>query len=80
MTALAAETFQLTAVGRVARGFQADLVAFDADSVKDTATFQEPIQYSVGIKHVVIRGETVVRDEQPTGARPGRVFRRVTEG
>lgn len=76
MTALAAESLGLGAIGRIAPGFQADLVAFDPATVADTATFEDPIRYPIGIRHVVVRGEPVVRDERPTGARPGRVFRR----
>ena len=39
----------------------------------DRATFEDPMQYPVGIRHVVVGGEVVVRDGELTGARPGKV-------
>ena len=54
----------------------ADLVAFDPDTVADTATFEAPHSYPVGIPHVVVNGELVIQDGEYTAATPGRVLRR----
>ena len=62
--------------GRIARGMKADLVAFDAASVKDTATFEKPHQYPVGIEHVLVNGEPVVENGKHNGAMPGKVLRK----
>jgi N-acyl-D-amino-acid deacylase len=73
MTSQAADAFGLEDVGRIAPGQRANLVVFDAAAVEDRATFEDPMQYPVGIQHVVVGGELVVRDGELTGARPGKV-------
>ena len=62
--------------GRIARGKKADLVVFNAATVKDEATFDDPHQYASGISYVVVNGEVVVEHGEHTGARPGRVLRK----
>jgi N-acyl-D-amino-acid deacylase len=76
MTSMPADQIGLTDRGRVAPGKKADLVIFDARTVKDTATFEDPHRYPVGIAHVVVNGVSVVRDGDHTGARPGRALRK----
>lgn len=75
MTTLPAEAFRLDGLGRIAPGYRANLVAFDPAHVRDTGTFDDPLQHPEGIVHVVVNGRVVVRDGQLTGARPGRVLR-----
>ena len=53
----------------------ADLVLFDPATVSDTATYEAPIQYPVGISHVFVNGITVVEGGEHTGAKPGRAVR-----
>ncbi len=48
--------------GRLTPGADADITIFDADTVIDRATFEEPNQYARGIIHVIVGGEVVVRD------------------
>ncbi len=48
---------------------------FDPDRIDDRATFEAPKQYAVGIVHVLVNGELVVRDGGYTGQRPGRAVR-----
>jgi N-acyl-D-aspartate/D-glutamate deacylase len=62
--------------GRIARGKQADLVAFDAARVADGATFEKPHEYPVGIVHVLVNGVFAVENGAQTQARPGRVLRK----
>jgi N-acyl-D-amino-acid deacylase len=76
MTSLPADQIGLRGRGRIGRGGQADLVAFDLAGLVDNATFEDPQRYPSGIRHVLVGGVPVVRDEQPTGARPGRMLRR----
>ena len=47
---------------------------FDPVRILDTATFEEDLSYSVGVEHVLVNGEFVVRDgENVEGAqRQGR--------
>jgi len=72
MTSLPAETFGLAGRGRVADGWYADLCVFDPVTVADTATYEVPASYAVGVHHVVVNGQLVVRDGTVTAARPGR--------
>jgi len=42
--------------------------------VADKATFENPLQYAVGIPYVIVNGVVVIDQGQHTGARPGRVL------
>jgi N-acyl-D-amino-acid deacylase len=79
MTGMPAATLRLADRGRIAAGARADLVIFDADSVADRATFEEPHQYPIGIPYVIINGALAVESGRFTGARAGRVLRRGRE-
>ena len=76
MTALPAARFGLADRGVIAPGAAADLVIFDPDRVRDTATFAQPKQPAAGIDAVYVNGVAVWRDGHSTGARPGVVLRR----
>jgi len=56
-------------------GMFADVVIFDAETIMDRATFEEPHQLSEGVRHVFVNGTAVVRDGVHTGAFPGRALR-----
>ena len=74
-TSMPADKLRLSGRGRIVVGGFADLVAFDADTVADNATFENPHQYPTGIPHVMVNGEWVILDGEHTGATPGRVLR-----
>lgn len=75
MTSGPANRLGLTDRGLVRPGMRADLVLFDADAVRDEATFQEPERYPLGIEWVFVNGVAVIAAGDPTGALPGRVLR-----
>ena len=75
MTSQAAIRVGLTDRGIVRPGMAADLVVFDAATVKDLATFAEPNQYSAGVRHVFVNGTAVVSNGAITSARPGQPLR-----
>ncbi len=78
MTSQAARTFGMSDVGTIAAGMRANLVAFEAERVRDTATFTDPVAYPEGLEYVLVGGETVVaKGELARGARPGRVLRKL---
>ncbi|MGH7551593.1 MAG: N-acyl-D-amino-acid deacylase family protein [Longimicrobiales bacterium] len=61
--------------GVLRQGMVADIVVFDPTSISDRATFEQPHQLSVGIRHVFVNGAAVVKDGVHTGAKPGRALR-----
>jgi N-acyl-D-amino-acid deacylase len=75
LTSQAADAFGFVGHGRVREGARANLVVFDPATVADRATFEEPIQYPVGIRDVLVGGVPVVRNGEATDARPGRLVR-----
>jgi len=75
MTSLPAQKFGLWDRGLVRPGLAADLVVFDAATVLDRATYDDPEQAPAGLPHVLVNGVFGVRDGQCTGARAGRVLR-----
>ena len=62
--------------GLLRSGYYADVVIFDAETIADRATFEDPHQLSTGIRDVWVNGTRVVKDGQHTGATPGRVVTR----
>ena len=71
---------QMKRKGRIQIGSDADITIFDPVRIMDTATFEDDLSYSVGVEHVLVNGEFVVRDgDNVDGAMPGRavVGRRV---
>jgi N-acyl-D-amino-acid deacylase len=75
MTSMPADQIGLRDRGRLARGRKADVVVFDAATVIDVATFEDPHRYPTGIGHVLVNGVSVVERGAHTGARPGQVLR-----
>jgi N-acyl-D-amino-acid deacylase len=75
-TSLPAARVGLDDRGVVKQGMFADLTIFDPATVCDRGTFEDPVQTSVGIIHVIVNGVPVLRDAVPTGERPGRALRR----
>jgi N-acyl-D-amino-acid deacylase len=73
-TSLAAQILGLPDRGLVHSGYIADLVVFDLEELQDNATFFEPHQYPSGIEHVLVNGQFVAENGQPTWALPGRVI------
>ena len=62
--------------GRLKTGADADITVFDPSRVIDRATYEKPAQPSEGIRHVIVNGTFVVRDEQLVpSVMPGRAIR-----
>jgi N-acyl-D-amino-acid deacylase len=75
LAALPAKNLGLRRRGTLEEGSFADVVVFDPSTVADTATFDDPHRFAVGMIHVFVNGEQVLRDGEHTGATPGRVVR-----
>jgi N-acyl-D-aspartate/D-glutamate deacylase len=52
----------------------ADIVVFDPQSVRDTATFEQPHSNSEGFAYVLVNGAVVIESNKHTGARPGQIL------
>ncbi len=76
MTSLPARRLGLWDRGIIRPGMKADLTIFNYYTVRDTATYENPHSYPVGIEYVIVNGEVVVENGRHTGARPGRLLRR----
>jgi len=75
LTSLPADTLRVKDRGRLAVGQYADVVVFDPKTIADRATYEQPHQYAVGMRHVWVNGVRVLKDGEHTGAKPGRVVR-----
>jgi N-acyl-D-aspartate/D-glutamate deacylase len=76
MTSLPADRFKLTGRGRLVEGAHADIVVFNADTVADVATYQEPRQYPAGIEYVLVNGRVAAEGGAQTTRSAGRLLRR----
>ena len=75
LTSLPASNLKINKRGSLSKGYFADLVIFNPETIQDHATFSEPHQLSTGMIHVFVNGEQVLKDGEHTGAKPGRVVR-----
>src|SRR3954454_6106084 len=75
MTSKAATRVHLADRGVLRPGMAADITVFDAATIRDVSTFDDPNRYSVGIRHVFVNGRRVVADGSITAERPGKPLR-----
>jgi N-acyl-D-amino-acid deacylase len=74
LSGLPATNLGLDRRGFLKQGMFADVVVFDPATIADRATYENPHQYSVGVKHVFVNGVQVLKDGEHTGAKPGRAL------
>ena len=72
LTSNPAKTLKIKGRGMLKKGYYADIVIFDQNTIQDYATFNQPHQFSTGVNHVVVNGEQVFKYGNHTGATPGR--------
>ncbi len=73
LTTLPAANLGIAERGALQPGYFADVVVFDPNTIDARATFEKPMQYAVGVAHVFVNGQQILRDGEHTGAKPGRV-------
>lgn len=76
MTRMSADRFGLDDRGRIAIGAAADLVLFDPQQVKDSATFSQPQQLAEGIHSVWVNGVLSYQNKKMTGQHAGKFLER----
>ena len=75
MTSATATRLSIHDRGLLKPGMFADVVVFDPATIIDKATYEQPLQLSVGVRDVFVNGVDVVRGGVHTGAKPGRIVR-----
>lgn len=76
MTGLTAGNFGLQGRGTIAVGQHADLTVFDAATIRDAATYDDPTRPAEGIHTVIVNGVPAWQQGRHTGARNGGVITR----
>ncbi|HEY6467602.1 MAG TPA: D-aminoacylase [Candidatus Acidoferrales bacterium] len=76
MTGLPARRFGFSDRGLIKENYEADLVLFSADKIRDAATFSDPIQPAKGIKCVWVNGTLSYDGRELCGKRAGRFLAR----
>jgi N-acyl-D-amino-acid deacylase len=71
-----AEKFNIEKRGKLEEGNFADITVFDPATIRDTASVENPYQYSDGVKSVLVNGYLAFEDGQFTNIRSGKVIRR----
>ena len=72
LTSLPAANLGIKDRGLVRSGMMADLAIFNPATIADKATFEQPQQFAIGMRHVLVNGQPVLLDGEMTNARPGR--------
>ena len=72
LTQLPASNLNIDSIGMLKENYFADVVIFDPEKVDDNATFEEPLQFAVGVEHVFVNGVQVLLNGEHTGKYSGR--------
>ena len=75
MTSLPANQLKLWNRGRISLGMAADLVLFDPTKITDTATFDKPLSYAIGVDFVFVNGQLAIDTGKSTSTHAGTVLR-----
>ena len=75
MTGATAARLSIRDRGELKEGWWADVMIFDPNTIIDRATYEQPHQLSIGVRHVLVNGVPVLADGKATGSKPGRVVR-----
>lgn len=75
-TGAPAKKFGIPGRGVLQTGNFADVVIFDADTIKDVGVFGDPHHYPEGIDAVIVNGQVVVDHGEHTGNLPGLILRK----
>ena len=72
LSGLPATNLKIKERGFLKENYFADVVVFDPKSIRDFATFENPMQYSTGVEQVWVNGTHVLENGTHTGAFGGR--------
>jgi dihydroorotase/N-acyl-D-amino-acid deacylase len=75
MTSLAASRVGITDRGILRPGMMADVTVFNPQTIRDLATYNDPLRYSTGVEYVFVNGRPVIFAGKITDERPGKALR-----
>lgn len=75
-TGLTADIFGLCGRGYIREGYAADIVVFDPENFRETATYSEPRALSLGVTHLFVNGAAVISHEAVNDVYAGAPLRR----
>lgn len=73
---LVAETFRVCERGLLRNGYAADVVVFDPDRYRPTATYEQPAELATGVEALIVNGELVIAGGTLQNTSAGRVLRK----
>ncbi len=76
VTSMPAQRLGLKHIGRLERGYIADIVIFDINTIQDNATYIAPRQFASEINCVIVGGKIAARFDKLTGVCNGRLLLR----
>jgi len=75
ITGMPAERYHLNGKGFIKEGFDADLVLFNYENIKDGGDFKNPFLPNTGIERVILEGKTVLLENETTGIANGKFLK-----
>jgi N-acyl-D-amino-acid deacylase len=73
-SALPAQREHLIDRGVLKQGMWADVVVFDAATIHEVASYEDPNRLSIGMQYVLVNGVPVISSGKMTGALPGQIL------
>ncbi|MGI6344569.1 MAG: N-acyl-D-amino-acid deacylase family protein [Bacillota bacterium] len=80
MTGFPAARFRLWDRGLLRPGYYADITIFDAETIRDEATFVDPHQYASGVHYVLVNGQVTLDQGEQSECLAGKALRRPGSG
>jgi N-acyl-D-amino-acid deacylase len=74
MSGKPADKFRLEKRGKLLKGFFADIIVINPESVQDNATLENPYQYATGIDEVIVNGEQALSYQNIHPLKRGKVL------
>jgi N-acyl-D-aspartate/D-glutamate deacylase len=76
MTGFPAKKLGLKDRGILKEGFFADITIFDQEKISEQATFTNPHNYSIGIKHVLVNGKLTINNGKHENVTNGAILKK----
>lgn len=76
LTERPAQVLHLRGKGRLETGYDADVCVFDPKALHECASYTDPCETSLGMRHVLVNGGFAIRDGEMTGEKNGKIIKR----